>query len=112
MQQSPAWCREQAERVGPSCHILVELLLAEKVVERLPAAKGILRLEKEYGQARLESACQRALAFDDPTYRTVQTILRRGLDQHAVLEDAFDGLCDTYTGAGRFTRDTSKLLSH
>ncbi len=112
LQQSPAWCREQAERVGPSCHILVELLLAEKVVERLPAAKGILRLEKEYGQARLESACQRALAFDDPTYRTVQTILRRGLDQHAVLEDAFDGLCDTYTGAGRFTRDTTKLLSH
>ena len=112
LRQTPAWCREQAERIGPTCHAVIEQLLAERVVERLPAAKGVLGLEKTYGRARLEAACRRALAFDDPTYRTVHTILRRGLDQVAVLEDAFDGLCDTYTGAGRFTRDTRKLLSH
>jgi len=110
--QTPAWCREQAEKVGPTCRMVVDLLLEDRVVERLSAVKGLLRLEKEYGKARLESACRRALAFDDPRYRTVQTILRRGLDQVAILEEAFDGLSDTYTGAGRFTRDTRQQLNH
>ena len=110
--QTPAWCREQAEKIGPACHSVVDLLLQDKVVERLPAAKGLLGLEKPYGKTRLESACRRALAFEDPRYRTVKTILRRGLDQVGLIEDAFDELCETYTGAGRFTRDTRKLLSH
>lgn len=110
--QTPSWCRAQAERIGPSCCLLVDLLIAEQVVERLPAAKGLLQLEKEYGKTRLESACRRALAFDDPRYRTVKTILGRGLDQVGLIEEAFDGLCETYTGSGRFSRDTRNLLDH
>lgn len=112
LRQTPAWCREQAERIGPACETLVEQLLADEVVERLPAVKGLLRLEKAFGSKRLEAACRRALAFDDPRYRTVKTILNRGLDQIALSEEAFDRLSEIYTGAGRFHRNLGTLLTH
>ena len=41
-----AWCLEQAARVGPACAALVERLLADRIVERLRAAQGVLRLQK------------------------------------------------------------------
>jgi len=112
LRQTPSWCREQADEIGPACRTVVDLLLHDAVVERLPAAKGIVHLAKTYGKARLESACRRALAFDDPRYRTVKTILSRGLDQLALAEDTFDALCDTYTGGGKYCRDTRNLLDH
>ena len=76
------------------------------------AAQGIVRLKKKYGEARLEAACQRALDYDNPRYRTVKTILAKGLDQHLTTETAFDTLADSYTGNGRFCRNTSHLLKH
>ena len=42
---------------------------------------GVIRLKERYGTSRLEAACRRALAFNDPCYRTVKTILENGLDQ-------------------------------
>ena len=61
---------------------------------------------------RFEAACRRALTFDDPKYRTVKTILENGIDLDPSDEPAFDRLTDTYTGRGRFCRDTTKLLTH
>ena len=42
----------------------------------------------------------------------VKTILEKGLDQHPVAEQAFDALADSYTGQGRFCRNTRHLLKH
>ena len=61
---------------------------------------------------RLEAACQRALSFDNPRYRSVKTILDKGLDQHRDAAAAFDTLAESYTGGARFLRDASELLSH
>ena len=35
-----------------------------------------------------------------------------GLDQNPAQEDLFDSLTEAYTGQGRFSRDTRKLLTH
>lgn len=110
--QNPLWCREQAERVGVACQALIEQLFAERVLDNLRAAQGVIRLGKRYGAPRLEAACQRALAFDNPRYRCVKTILEKGLDQVAMAETAFDSLAESYTGSGRFSRDTRTLLTH
>jgi hypothetical protein len=110
--RGPEWCREQAEGVGPACAELVGGLLDHPILDRLRAAQGIARLGERFGAVRLEAACRRALAFDDPRYRTVKTILERGLDAQAAPETAFDRLAEAYTGAGRFCRDTRKLLVH
>lgn len=110
--RDPQWCLKQAEAVGEACKALVEALFAHRVLDNLRAAQGVVRLAKTYGPTRLEAACARALAFDSPLYRTVKTILEKGLDQHPVKEDLFDTLASAYTGRGRFSRDTQKLLTH
>ena len=110
--RDPQWCLKQADAVGPACKELIETLFAHRVLDNLRAAQGVMRLEKTYGPIRLETACARALAFDSPRYQTVKTILNKGLDQHPVQEKLFDSLAEAYTGRGRFSRDTRKLLTH
>jgi transposase len=110
--RDPQWCLKQAEAVGPRCKALIECLFADRVLDNLRAAQGVIRLKDKYGSARLEAACERALAFDNPRYRSVKTILQKGLDQQPDPAVAFDTLAASYTGAARFLRDTKKLLSH
>ena len=77
-----------------------------------PSCSCVIGLARRFGTVRLETACRRALAFDDPKYRTVKTILENAIDLEPSDEPAFDRLTDTYTGRGRFSRDTTKLLTH
>ena len=104
----PQHCLRESERIGPHCHALIQRLFADRVLDHLRAAQGVIRLEKQHGSARLEAACERALAFDDPRYRTVKTILAKGLDQTSA-SNSFDSLADTYTRGGRFSRRPSTL---
>ena len=110
--RDPQWCRTQARTIGPACLALIERLFAHRVLDNLRAAQGVIALEKRVGPRRLEAACQRALAYDTPKYRTVKTILDNGLDQQPVTTPAGETLADCYTGAGRFCRDTAKLFTH
>jgi len=107
----PQWCLQEATRIGSACASLVEALFADRVLDNLRAAQGVLRLGKTYGAQRLETACARALSFATPRYRTVKTILAKGLDQQPV-QASFDTLAETYTRGGRFCRDTKSLLPH
>ena len=45
------------------------------------ACMGIMSLGKEYTQDRLEAACSRALAIGSPSYKSIQAILKKGLDR-------------------------------
>ena len=102
------WCAAQAAQVGPHCTELIEQLLSDNILERLRAAQGVLGLLKPFGAARLEAACQRALAHDSPHYRTVKTILKTGADLHGQSDS-----CSTpaaYAGANRFTRAAAELF--
>lgn len=110
--RDPQWCLAQADNVGTACRALIERLFANRVLENLRAAQSVIALAKRFGTLRLEAACHRALTFDDPRYRTVKTILDNGIDLETLDEPAFDRLASSYTGAGRFSRDTSKLLTH
>ena len=78
-----SWCIGQARHIGPACAQLIDTLLSDKILERLRAAQGVLRLAERYGSTRAESACARALAHDSPHYRTVRTILAGGFDLRA-----------------------------
>lgn len=104
----PKWCLKQAAGIGPHCLALIERLFAHRVLDNLRAAQGVVRMAKRFGIARLEAACQRALAFDSPRYRTVKHILEKGLDQAA--QPDLPALASVYTGEARFLRDTTKLL--
>lgn len=101
------WCLEQATRVGPACAELIELLLADHILERLRAAQGVMRLQKPYGASRLEAACARALTHGSPFYRTVKTILVGGFDQHP-LTDSSEYI---HAPSARFARDAQSLFA-
>lgn len=40
-----------------------------------------MRLGQAYGEARLEAACQRASALQAYSYKSIESILKHGLDQ-------------------------------
>ncbi len=103
------WCLGQAARIGPGCHALIHALFADRVLVNLRAAQGVLRLEKAYGAARLDAACARALAAGSARYRTVKTILAKGLDQAPALA-VTPPPSSTYTQGGRFCRDPYTLF--
>jgi hypothetical protein len=100
------WCATQAQAVGPRCVELVARLLGDRIAERLRAAQGVLALAKRYSAARLEAACERALAHDSPHYRTVKTILATGADQQPLVQPQTPA---AYTRA-RFTRSAADLF--
>ena len=110
--QDPQWCLKQAEEIGPCCLHLIEHLFADRVLDNLRAAQGIVSgLKKKYTSDRLEAACKRALFYDNPRYKTVKKILDKGLDKFD--EPLFNPqrLTDVYTGGGNFCRDANSLLT-
>ena len=107
--QDPQWCLKQAEAVGSACHRVIQTLFSDRVLDNLRAAQGIIALRKKYGPNRLESACQRALFFDNIRYRSIKTILHKGLDQLSLFEESQEELAATYTGSGRFLRQGTDL---
>lgn len=74
------WCRNQAEQIGPGAVAIVAELSQVNAIHRLRAIQGIIRLRDKYGDARLDAACARALAIEDPGYRTVKGILAAGTE--------------------------------
>lgn len=111
--QDPQWCLKQADEIGPCCRSLIDRLFADRVLDNLRAAQGIVStLKKKYKADRLEAACKRALFYDNPRYRTVKNILEKELDQLDETPSDSQKLSDVYTGGGNFCRDANSLLIH
>lgn len=72
---------EEAENIGHATLEIVQTLLNDPVLYRLPTAGRLVRLRKRFGDSRLEAACRRALLFEDRSYRTIKNILEQGKDQ-------------------------------
>jgi transposase len=70
----------EAEGVGPATQQVVQTLLDDPILYRIPTAGRLVRLKNRFSPERLEAACQRALAFDDPSYKTIKRILAQGLE--------------------------------
>lgn len=78
-----------AARNGPDTATLIEAILVRRAhpQQGFRSALGIMRLGKHYGGARLEAACRRALRLQAYSYKSLDSILKRGLDQQS-LPDA------------------------
>lgn len=72
-----------AEKIGPQTKVLTETLLVQRAhpQQAYRTLLGILRLGKVYGEQRLEAACGRALHINALSYRSIESILKTGLDQ-------------------------------
>jgi len=72
-----------SKRIGPHTGELVDQLLSSKPhpEQGYRPCLGIVRLADKYGEDRLEAACRRALAFSSVSYKSVRSILEKGLDR-------------------------------
>jgi transposase len=77
-----------AEKTGPATAALVAAILASRrhPQQGFRSCLGIMRLGKSYTDVRLEAACRRALALGSVSFKSVQSILKTGLDQQPLPE--------------------------
>jgi transposase len=72
-----------AAHSGPATAQVVETILASRPhpQQGFRSCLGIMRLGKSYGDERLEAACQRALTLGACSYKSLESILKNGLDR-------------------------------
>jgi len=77
-----------AEGTGPKTASLVTAVMESRPhpEQGYRSCLGIMRLGRRFGDARLEAACTRALAVQALSYRSVESILKHGLDQQPLPE--------------------------
>lgn len=71
--------------IGPCTETMVERLLHQRrhPQQAFRSRLGVLQLGRQYGSARLEAACARALEHNAVDWKSLQSILKHGLDQQA-----------------------------
>ena len=86
---SPGRFLNWAKQIGPAT-----LEVVKRQLEDLPHPEhgyrrclGLLNHARRYSKARLEAACERALAIHSPSYRSVSSILKQGLDRQPLPEE-------------------------
>jgi len=83
LEWSPSRLIAWGRTIGPDTAALVEAILADRPhpEQGYRSCLGLLRLGRRYGDGRLEQACARALSVHARSYRHVDAILKRGLEQ-------------------------------
>ena len=72
-----------AEKAGPATASLIATILGSRAhpQQGFRSCLGVMRLGKSYGDERLEAACQRALHLNAASFKSLQSILKHGLDR-------------------------------
>jgi transposase len=79
-----------AESVGGHVAELARAIMARRTHPETGyrACLGVIRLADRYGRERVDTACARAVAIGSPSFKTVQSILKSGLDRAPLSESA------------------------
>ena len=80
---TPSRMLRWAGSIGPQTEAAVQAVMNSKrhPEEGYRASLGVIRLATRYGKERLERACERALGIRSPSYKTIHSILKTGMDQ-------------------------------
>jgi transposase len=80
---TPSRIIEWAGKIGPSAADLVQKIIQSKdhPEQGYRSALGVIRLERSFGQERLEAACKRSSAFKSYSYKSVKRILKNGAER-------------------------------
>lgn len=87
LQWTPSRIIQWAAKNGPSTEKLVSAILDSRPhpEQGFRSCLGIMRLSRRYPAERVEAACNRALGIKALSYKSVESILKRGLDQQQPL---------------------------
>jgi transposase len=77
-----------AEKTGPATAGVIGHIMANRPhpQQGFRSCLGILRLGERFGAERLEAACARALRLNACRYKSIESMLQRGLDRQALPE--------------------------
>lgn len=80
---TPERLKQWAKQIGANVFTLVEAMIERRQhpEQAYRSCLGLLNLSRQYDRQRLDQACARALAIGSPNYRSVKSILKRGMDQ-------------------------------
>jgi transposase len=92
LEWTPSRILRWAEKNGPNTRHLLAAILESKIhpEQGFRSCLGIMRLAKCYSPDRLEAACSRALLIKGYSYKSVDSILKKNLDQQPPLFDQVD----------------------
>jgi transposase len=76
------------QRIGPATGAVIERILRSRTHPQQPfnACFGVLPLSNGFGEQRLEAACTRALTIGTVSYKSIASILEKGLDRRPLPE--------------------------
>ena len=76
-----------AEKIGSATRQVIQVVLQRHHYpeQGYRSCLGILRLAKTYSDVRLEAACKRALLLGTCRYKSIESILKHGLDSQSVV---------------------------
>ena len=107
LEWSPSRIIDWAKTIGQSAAQTVEYILTSRGYpeQGYRSCLGILRLAKRYSPERLEAACKRAVAIRGMSYKTIESILKNGLDKHELPETELQPAIahENIRGGGYFT---------
>ncbi|MBD8790992.1 IS21 family transposase [Pseudomonas syringae] len=88
-----------AEQTGPNTAGVIAHILERRIHPQhgFRPCLDILRLGKQHGEARLEAACQRALALGACSYKSLESILRQGLEKLPLAQQNLPLLPDEHS---------------
>ncbi len=83
---TPSRIIKWANTIGKHVAELVQLIMESRCYpeQGYRSCLGIIRLAKRYNDHRLEDACRRALVIGGHSYKSVRSILEKGLDQQPI----------------------------
>lgn len=86
LEWSPSRIIHWAGQTGPNTQRLVTEIMQRRThpEQGFRSCLGVMRLAKRYTPQRLEDACKRAVAIGSYTYKSVESILKKGLDRQSM----------------------------
>lgn len=87
LEWTPSRIINWAGKNGPETQNLISQILDSRVhpEQAYRSCLGIMRLAKRYSPERLEAACNRAILIKAYSYKSIESILKKGLDQQTFL---------------------------
>lgn len=88
LEWTPSRIVHWAKEAGPQTAAMVQAIMDDKPhpEQGYRSCLGLIRLGERYTKGRLETACARALFYETVTYRSVKSILEKGLDRFTEKE--------------------------
>ena len=89
LEWTPARIKAWGEKIGPHTRMLMEAIMEHRTHPEhgFRSCLGIIRLSKTYSPERVEQACTRALEIEAYNYKSVKSLLERGLDKIAATDE-------------------------